>query len=555
MKYAENNRISQRQLYRQMILTFLALFLICLTGNTGVQGISGAVGIVLAQAVVGVYVFFLMRSSYGYTDPVKTFGKYGSAVLGLFYVSYLILSGVYILSIIEKVVPVWLISGISTKWLSLLAVLVCSYGMSRGMQRRGRLAEVVGGFFLIVVLLLPVLCLGQGNLQYLNEMFAENTIGSGTILEDMYKIICAFSGIGLLPFAMKDIENRGNAGRTLLYVIMTLGGILLAVTFLLPSVLGWRRLQTESSPILPLLAGASLPGNILARFDVLWMGVLLFSVFFALGSVFYYGSQILDSVHLGSGRIWLPVLIYVMGNFGINGMKLADYYADYLKWIFVPGLVLIQIGLFMRGKQKRKKRTAEISVFLLALILGISGCAGMEPEKRMYPLALGINVEEGEYVISYGMPDLPQANGQGANEKENSASVLTIRGNDFTQIQNVYKNTQEKYLDIGHLQVIILGKNLMDSGQWKEFLKYLKQEPLVGENIYLFCAEDPKEILMWDSNGTSVGKYLTGLLENQSIAQTKRGVTLRQVYDQWYQVGSLKELPEIILSEDQIQIL
>ena len=29
MKFAENNRISHRQLYRQMILTFLAPFLVC----------------------------------------------------------------------------------------------------------------------------------------------------------------------------------------------------------------------------------------------------------------------------------------------------------------------------------------------------------------------------------------------------------------------------------------------------------------------------------------------------------------------------------------------
>ena len=41
MKFAENNRISHRQLYRQMILTFLAPFLICLPGKNGIQGMTG----------------------------------------------------------------------------------------------------------------------------------------------------------------------------------------------------------------------------------------------------------------------------------------------------------------------------------------------------------------------------------------------------------------------------------------------------------------------------------------------------------------------------------
>ena len=36
--------------------------------------------------------------------------------------------------------------------------------------------------------------------------------------------------------------------------------------------------------------------------------------------------------------------------------------------------------------------------------------------------------------------------------------------------------------------------------------------------------------------------------------EQKNGVTLRQVYYQWYQNGTLKKLPKITLSEDQIQV-
>ena len=43
MKFAENNRISHRQLYRQMILTFLAPFLVCLPGKNGIQGMDSGV--------------------------------------------------------------------------------------------------------------------------------------------------------------------------------------------------------------------------------------------------------------------------------------------------------------------------------------------------------------------------------------------------------------------------------------------------------------------------------------------------------------------------------
>ena len=78
---------------------------------------------------------------------------------------------------------------------------------------------------------------------------------------------------------------------------------------LLPAVLGYDRVAAESYPVLPLLAGADLPGNVLARFDILWMGFLLYSLLFAIGSLLYYGNQIIGKSHPGRGRFWLPALV------------------------------------------------------------------------------------------------------------------------------------------------------------------------------------------------------------------------------------------------------
>ena len=38
MRFAENNRISHRQLYRQMILALLAPFMLCVFGKGGMNG-------------------------------------------------------------------------------------------------------------------------------------------------------------------------------------------------------------------------------------------------------------------------------------------------------------------------------------------------------------------------------------------------------------------------------------------------------------------------------------------------------------------------------------
>ena len=553
MKYAENNRISHRQLYRQILLTFLAPFLLCLNGKGGLLGLSGVMGIILAVIFLLLYSFFYLRSTYGYADMIRSFGKAGAVIFGGFFLIYLVMAGAYLLNLISRIIPVWLIFGISEKWLLLFAVLVCAYGMEKGMQKRGRMAEVTGGIFLGAILFLLVLCAGQGKTEYITELFREESFSIETSIRSAYRYLCFFSGISLLPFVMKDVEKRGSAGKTVIWGILTVSGVMICVLLLLPAVLGWRRVQSETWPVLSLLAGADLPGNVLARFDVLWMGFLLYSLLFAVGSVFYYGERILTSAHIGTGKFWLPVAVYVVSIFEADGMTAADLFEKYLARIFVPGLLVILLYLFLRGRQKQIKKAAAAGCIFLIFAMTCVGCAGIEPEKRMYPLALGIDVSGDDFVISYGMPDLPDATGQG-KEEEDGNQTLQVRGKSFEEIKSRYERSQEKYLDIGHLQILILSQDLTETDMWKDFFEYLREEPLAGENIYVFQTQEPEKLLGWKEGGTSVGEYITGLMENRMDREQKNGVTLRQVYYQWYQNGTLKKLPKITLSEDQIQV-
>lgn len=552
MKFAENNRISHRQLYRQMVLAFLAPFLLCLPGENRVTGISGIVGVAAAMVLLVIYSFFLRRLTPWYTDPVKTFGAAGGRIIGAFFLSYVALTGAYLLDLMEELVPAVLITGIPGIVISFLAAAVCSFGTHKGMQRRGRMAEVSGGVLLGGVLLMMVLCLWQITPEYFTEMTEAFVLQGKEVLKSCYGILAAFSGIGLLPFLLKDVEKRGTAGKPVVLGIVTLGGILMGMLVLIPSVLGWQRFRNEAYPVLPLLAGADLPGNVLARFDVLWMGFLLYSLLFALGSLFHYGHRILDRIRMGSGKLWLPAVIFGLSLIKFQGMGIRQIFDFYLSRIFVPGLLLIQVFMALRGNRRRQKKVALAAG--LCFVVFFSGCAAIEPEKRMYPLALGVNSEESGVSLIYGMPDLPQATGQEKQEELGSETVLSITGSDFYEIERIYDRSQEKYLDMSHLQVIIMGDRLLEGEGWKIFMEYLKEEPFVGENVYIFRTEDPEAVLSRESGGTSAGEYLTGLLENRLPSQQKDGVTLRQVYHQWYESGALVEIPRIIMENGELQV-
>ena len=191
----------------------------------------------------------------------------------------------------------------------------------------------------------------------------------------------------------------------------------------------------------------------------------------------------MDTVHLRSGKYWLPIVIYAFSFVRINDSGIADFYKMYLGTFFVPGLVLIQICLLFRGQKKRRKNSFCSGCFN-GIYSELYRLCGIEPEKRMYPLAMGVDVSEGEYILTYAMPDLPRATGQG-KEEEDGNQTLQVRGKSFEEIKSRYERSQEKYLDIGHLQILILSQDLTETDMWKDFLN-ISEKNRWQEKIYMY---------------------------------------------------------------------
>ena len=82
-------------------------------------------------------------------------------------------------------------------------------------------------------------------------------------------------------------------------------------------------------------------------------------------------------------------------------------------------------------------------------------------------MALGMDASPEGILLSYGMPDMSESTGQGKEEEDGGARLLQISGSDFTQIEQVYDRSQEKLLDMGHLQVLVIGQTL---GEWSSII-------------------------------------------------------------------------------------
>ncbi len=555
MTMEENNRISHRQLYYQIVLTFTSPFLLGIFGKGRPAGIWGILGTVAVVILLFLYLVFLIRLAPFCTNLKKYAGTGGCIVIALFLSVYVILTSGYLLHILAVIVPESLTTEISGKWIGLLAVLVCAMGTHKGMQRRGRMAGASGGLYLAAVLLLMVLTAFQGRKSYLAQMVKDSAAAGLEIRDGFYIQLCAFSGIGLLPFSLPCVEKQGSSGKTLACGILTLGGILVGMELLLPSVFGWNRVLQEEYPVLPLLAGADLPGNVLARFDVIWMGILVYGLLFSIGSLLHYGDQILKNARLGTGRYWMAGAAYAVSLARVKGLGIGEIFEPYLEYVFLPGLLILQIFLMVRNRGKWKKKSLAVMGMALCMCLFAGGCGGVEPEKRIYPLALGVDMDEKKnFVFTYGMPDMILATGQDKAGEEGISS-LTVSDSSFDEIEQAYRRSQGKYLDLGHLQILVLGNSMLERENWRQLADYLRQELYVGENIYVFQAESGQKAVSWRSDtDSSLGEWVQGIMENAQWDRNSDGITLRDMYYDFYTGEELQSLPVIRMEGEQIRV-
>lgn len=351
--FADNQRISHRQMIRQMILSLAVPVLLCLPGNHHILGANGLLGILVNFAIYYFAIILLIRIAPAYQDLPKTLGNFQSRCIALLYLVPLVLTGAYLLSTTSGLACTYLISGVP-QWLSSLLILgVCATGSHMGLEKRGRIGEVSCGLVIGGFLLLYLLACFQGNSAYINDP-VQGALKWQDSLESIYTVFCALSFLGFLPFLLPRVSKPNSSGRIIFYGVLFLGGMLAIALILSQAVFGWGRLIREKYPILPLMAGTNLPGDILARFDVLWIALLIYGLFFSLGSVFFYGSHILEQVGFRPLRLWLLLLVYAITIDAFTGYSIEEWFGRLLAYVIAPLMLALTLYVAIWYKSRNK---------------------------------------------------------------------------------------------------------------------------------------------------------------------------------------------------------
>lgn len=143
----------------------------------------------------------------------------------------------------------------------------------------------------------------------------------------------------------------------------------------------------------------------------------------------------------------------------------------------------------------------------------LNGCAARELEDRIFAQAMEIDYRGGKLIGGFG--------------------EFCASGNSVEEICENYQDRLDKYLDLGHIQAIVFGEELLANPQKaREILLELEQMPVISRNslVFLHDYQDGESYLKeLADQGKIPGEYLCDRYRNTPHKESSQAVTLGEM--------------------------
>ncbi len=290
--FAENRKISLRQLQAMLLLDFFGTAVLFLPGEMAKAGgrgcwlLAGVCGLVFA-------VLSLLLTFLGKKMPEGTAVEWCRTLLGPLFGNLVLLGlgaklfcdGALELRIFSEIIRRTMLPATPVWVLTLVVLLIAGALAAQGMECRGRTAGIL--FFLVSVPLLVVLLAVAFSAEYGRVLPLEPPAAEGW--KDAFASLgVLFQGLAFLYFIIPDLKKPQKMQRAVLAAGVHAALLFAALTFLSLAVYGEVMLKQKLLPTLQMLERVSFTGIFLTRQDVLllWFWIASVSVFLS-GTLFF----------------------------------------------------------------------------------------------------------------------------------------------------------------------------------------------------------------------------------------------------------------------------
>ncbi|MCI8372270.1 MAG: GerAB/ArcD/ProY family transporter [Lachnospiraceae bacterium] len=533
--FSSNERISTRQFKRLLTLELFGVTTVLLPGilcqTVERDGITALLG---GLILVFFYTLLLKRvgtcAGRSLQGTLKTQNRLAYEVFLFIMFIQMLLMGVWVLNLAAEMSRDILLQGMDIRLVILTFAFVSVIGAFKGMECRGRMAEVLYLYLLIPFVVLLVLAARKANMDQTPPLLTEppKMIANGS-----YEVFIVFQGVTLGFFALPYLKNQTDFFRGVRKSFLLNGLFCFLLMIISICIFGLKGAASQKWLAVNLMTTPDLPGGIMERLDVLMVTIWIVALFFFVsGSIFYGGKMVGRLFHMKKEKSGLSIMtvLIVAGSLLVESRDHAYYiYMNYMKYIGVPLLLVVLIWILWK---LRPRKAVSLAAGLL-LVWCLTGCAkGVELEDREFVLTLGVdwNGEQAEFY--YDTSDMGTDSGSG----EGGQTAVKIKTDDFYELRSAYGQQSDKYLDCNHLKAVIIGKGLAaDPKRLGEFLEYVETNELFARNVKLFFAEEVEKIfaLCPDMN-TVLGEYLDNVYIDSSYYVEEQSSTLGDLLGHWH---------------------
>lgn len=508
----DNGNISERQNFRMGILENITLGIIvvpyiCTSNAGGWHYMAFALGLIFTFVYSFIIYFYSKAFPQGMIEEMDELLGRGGRVIDIVYVLRYIIKASLIILFASFVLREYMLRSFNL-WIIIISfTVICGYGASRDIEKRGRLIELLFWWMIVPLILVAVFSVSNVNWQIKG---ITGSVDYEKIFMGGYQMLIVMSSLETMLFTLTKVKKGGwsNYLKTIIWILVS---VLFSYIFV-QGVIGEKWAKKSSMSVLYVMEAARFPGGI-ERMDYAVVAFLLIGIFSVVSGYMFYAKEFLrvtfskrwntfeknengtinnNFVEEVSDKWWTIVLVMILTVGGVWLWSLYDisdilYY--YLLWfdigisLIVP-LFLLFVKLIktkrMSGAGLKKERPAfgiqkriinMVIVFLLCEIF-LSGCMNRVRFERIddrqssletmdYAVVLSVKNDEStaeafDDTFSFVFEIADLSDYKGDSEDLLLTSDYTCEAVSLDKALNKYYTEKDKHVDLGHLKMIKL---------------------------------------------------------------------------------------------------
>lgn len=559
--FSENNKISDRQVFRLLTYDFLGigtLLLPTMLANTaGRDGIFCILaGLILAFLYLKILQYLMQNTEKSYPDYLKKCcGKVIGYLLWCGYFLYFMLMASYTAYLFSTLMLNGLVENISFYLVLLLILIVAFYGMAGGIEGRARVYEMLFWFLMIPLFLMLLAACREVKTAYWSPVFST---GFKEVFRGSYYVFFCYSIVTLVLFLKEYVTDSEKYRKAAGKAVWFSGGVFAVLYLVLVGLFGVDALAQMKFPAVTMMSRVQITGGFLKRTDAFMFGTWFFTLYALLNSmVFYSGNLVAKAIrdcggYLEGKKRMLPYVILLLLVYGVavlfyRNQQILDSVTLLLWKIGTPFVTGVPVLLCLAGrkpdrgteerrtkkgrmeersskeqKDERKNRKKKVCVVVLACFLFgclfLQGCNVAELEDKAFPVLLNIRDQD-----------------------------------DFQSVWLNHEYAGNKKVDYNHLKVVLIEQSFLEKEAAVDgMLSMLEQEKEIPWNAYVMTTDSCENLAQTEEElDTLLGNYLEEFLENTSGISQKAYPTLGMLYEERANHLETLYIPFVDVKEEQ----